>query len=95
MIHVVCVVLQSIRCNQLVLMNLEVRRSSSTHETPVIQHIFGGCLQLRNLVSTLSLIIQFAINESAYMFALFLISSKFLRDLFLKFAYVSVLSNPS
>ena len=38
---------------------------------------------------------QISFNESAYMFALFLISSKFLRDLFLKFAYVSVLSNPS
>ena len=54
----------------------------STQETTVIQHIFGGRLQSQvSFVSTFNLIFLFAINESACLFALFLISSKFLRDL--------------
>ena len=54
----------------------------STQETTVIQHIFGGRLQSQvSFLSNFNLIFQFAIDESACLVALFLISSKLLRDL--------------
>ena len=63
--------MMSIRCSQLVLLN-------------VVQHIFNGHPQSRVfVVSKFNLICQFAINKYACLFALFLISSKFLRCLYL------------